>query len=263
MKMHHSTGLVLSCLVCCHLLLGGCGQQSAEPIQKRIISQKIQIPAKPATAPAPTAPAMQPPKKSPLASADNTINASEYVTVQKAAISNADMDAAAALIKAAEEEKIDPFQPLFQDQKGKKLTTTISKSNSRIPKTPLETMDISQLKLVAIIQSPSGNKALVEEASGKGYIISVGTYIGLHAGQVRKIEKNRIIIDEPLLAVEEADYNALYNIDGKSFSLRKNSEKVYVNLNGDQSEAVIRSINGQDFFVESKKIELPKPPGEK
>ena len=57
-------------------------------------------------------------------------------------------------------------------------------------------MDLSQIKLVAIIRAPTGNKALVEEANGKGYIISKGTYIGLHAGRVVTILKDRLIIEE-------------------------------------------------------------------
>jgi type IV pilus assembly protein PilP len=62
--------------------------------------------------------------------------------------------------------------------------------------TPLEKLDLSQLKLVAIFRSSSGNKALVEEDSGKGYIIKKGTYIGTNAGRVTDILPNKIIIEE-------------------------------------------------------------------
>ena len=41
----------------------------------------------------------------------------------------------------------------------------------RVPRTPLERIDLSQLKLVAIIVSKSGNTALLEDATGKGYVI--------------------------------------------------------------------------------------------
>jgi type IV pilus assembly protein PilP len=57
-------------------------------------------------------------------------------------------------------------------------------------------MDLSQLKLVAIIRTPKGNKAMVDESSGKGYIIAKGTYIGMNSGTVVKILKDRLIIEE-------------------------------------------------------------------
>ena len=75
---------------------------------------------------------------------------------------------------------------------------TKQKRKKRIPQTPLEKLDLGQLKLVGIIQSAKKNKALVEEASGKGYIISKGTYIGTQAGRVKKINKDRVVIEEEI-----------------------------------------------------------------
>ena len=87
--------------------------------------------------------------------------------------------------------RIDPFAPLFK----KKIVRTVKKKQ-RIALTPLEKTDLSQLKLTGIIQGTMGNKALVEEASGKGYVVTKGTYIGIHAGKVSKIFKDRIIVEE-------------------------------------------------------------------
>jgi len=86
--------------------------------------------------------------------------------------------------------KIDPFEPLFKDKPVFK-----KKKEKRIPRTPLEKLSLGQLKLVAIIRAPSGNKALVEESSGKGYVIKKGTYIGLNSGKIIEIEKDNIIIE--------------------------------------------------------------------
>ncbi len=66
----------------------------------------------------------------------------------------------------------------------------------QIPQTPLERIDLSQLKLVGIVFSENGNKALMEESSGKGYVVSKGTYIGLNSGKVVQINKDRIVIEE-------------------------------------------------------------------
>jgi type IV pilus assembly protein PilP len=90
--------------------------------------------------------------------------------------------------------KIDPFEPLFKETPEVAQVTKVHKK--RAPQTPLERIDISQLKLVGIILAKSGNKALVEESSGKGYIIKPGTYLGTNSGKVVKIEKDRVIVAE-------------------------------------------------------------------
>ncbi|MGD9042939.1 MAG: pilus assembly protein PilP, partial [Desulfobacterales bacterium] len=90
--------------------------------------------------------------------------------------------------------KIDPFETLFQKKPSVALKK--AKRKRRTPRTPLEKLDLSQLKLVAIMRSPDGNKALLEDASGKGYVISKGSYIGTNAGKVVEIEKDRVIVAE-------------------------------------------------------------------
>ena len=49
---------------------------------------------------------------------------------------------------------------------------------------------------MGIILAKSGNRALVEEASGKGYVIKTGTYLGTNSGKVVKIEKDKVIVAE-------------------------------------------------------------------
>ena len=92
--------------------------------------------------------------------------------------------------------KIDPFVPLLKDEPVKPTQPEKVKREKREPMTPLERVDLSQLKLTAIIRTPSGLKAMVEESTGKGYIIGVGTYIGIHSGKVVNILKDRVVVDE-------------------------------------------------------------------
>lgn len=92
------------------------------------------------------------------------------------------------------EGKIDPFAPLFKE--GVASGPEKQDKERRIPRTPLEMVDLGQLKLVAIMHAKSGNKALVEEASGKGYIVAKGSYMGLNSGRVAKILKDSIVIEE-------------------------------------------------------------------
>ena len=92
------------------------------------------------------------------------------------------------------EGKIDPFVSLIRERT--ESAAAKNQKKKRVPRTPLEKMDISQVKLSAIIRAHSGNKALVEEASGKGYVITKGTYIGTNSGTVIDILKDRIIVKE-------------------------------------------------------------------
>ena len=115
--------------------------------------------------------------------------------------------------------KVDPFLPLFEEKPAASEETSDAekqKKKRRMPLTPLERVDLSQLKLVGIIQAPSGNKALVEEASGKGYIIKTGTFIGIHAGRVLEIQKDRVVVEE-----EVENVLGQFTIEKKELKLHK------------------------------------------
>ena len=49
---------------------------------------------------------------------------------------------------------------------------------------------------MAVISTPEGNTALVEDSAGKGYIIKKGTEIGKNEGKVTKILKDKVIVEE-------------------------------------------------------------------
>lgn len=85
--------------------------------------------------------------------------------------------------------KPDPFRPFIQ-------LTSARGSSKTAPLTPLQKYDFSQLKLVAIISSPDGNIALVEDVAGKGYFLKKGTWIGKNDGKVTKILKDKVIVEE-------------------------------------------------------------------
>ncbi len=94
--------------------------------------------------------------------------------------------------------RFDPFEPLFQDKPTAPVVASKDKRKKRIPQTPLERVSISQLKLSAIMRMSRGNSALVEDATGKGYVIKKGTYVGLNSGQVTRIDKDRVHIEEEI-----------------------------------------------------------------
>ena len=94
------------------------------------------------------------------------------------------------------EGKIDPFASIFRVESSAFADQNDRKKKKRIPLTPIEKVDLSQLKLVGIIFAPGGNKALVEDASGKGFVIKKGTRIGINSGRVIKILKGRVVVEE-------------------------------------------------------------------
>lgn len=99
------------------------------------------------------------------------------------------------------EGKIDPFQPMIKDEPAPAAPAANAakpRRKKREPQTPLERLDLSQLRLTAIVRTASGYRALVEESSGKGYMVGVGTYMGLNGGKVVAIYKDRFVIEEEL-----------------------------------------------------------------
>lgn len=85
-------------------------------------------------------------------------------------------------------DKRDPFRPFLQKEEPVRP--------KGIPETPLLKFDLSQLRLVAIVVGVEGNRAMVEDSEGKGYIIREGDYVGRRYGQVKKIMVDRVLIEE-------------------------------------------------------------------
>jgi type IV pilus assembly protein PilP len=195
--------LILGLLIASPLMLG-CGDKKAKPEKSsQTVSKKIEKPQKVVP---PQAPAKE------IGSADETTPADDEKTGQ----------ASKPLIVLADtrynpEGRVDPFAPLFKEEPSATTAVTSKRVQERkIPMTPLEKVDLSQLQLKAIIRTAAGNKALVEEASGKGYVVSKGTYIGTRSGTVVSILKDRVIIEE-----ENEDAIGNVTIQEKELKLQK------------------------------------------
>lgn len=86
--------------------------------------------------------------------------------------------------------KVDPFKSFIVVKKE------LEEAEKKKPKTYLETLDISQLTLSAIVLTDKENWALVRDSKGDGHVIKVGTSIGRKRGQVIKILKKEVIVRE-------------------------------------------------------------------
>jgi hypothetical protein len=81
----------------------------------------------------------------------------------------------------------DPFRP---------YALSIQPRNPEGPRTPLQQYELSQLRLVAIVSDGQEPRAVVEDSTGLGYIVRLGTPIGTNSGRVQAIEPGRVVIEE-------------------------------------------------------------------
>jgi len=92
--------------------------------------------------------------------------------------------------------KTDPFKPLVVERtetaSGKKEAGEFISEGA----TPLERVDLAQLKLVALIWDIPQPRGLIEDATGNGYILSVGTPIGKNKGKITQITSTGVVISE-------------------------------------------------------------------
>lgn len=205
---------ILLLFVCMVPLIGieGCGEKTSPPKKVKSVSKKIPIQSN-ASTPAPQA------DKSGSGSGGGAVIPSEDGKAMRpqtapadgegAEIATSDADAGGistsdlvqASLKIASsydpKGRFDPFEPLFKE-KEEPVIKDDGKKRREIPSTPLTRVALSQLKVTAIIRASTGNRALVADATGKGYVVRKGTYIGLNAGQVIAIEKDRIVIEEEI-----------------------------------------------------------------
>lgn len=94
----------------------------------------------------------------------------------------------AAEARAGPAVKRDPFRPFTLNVRA----ATRRRENIA----PLERFELGQLKLVAIIWDIKEPKAMVEDSAGLGYVVKVGTPIGVNDGKVKTINPNGLIVEE-------------------------------------------------------------------
>ena len=86
--------------------------------------------------------------------------------------------------------KTDPFKSFIAEQEERETP------RKRKPRTYLETLDLSQLEVTAIIKGDKESWAMVREAKGLGHVVKKGTYIGTNGGIVHEIKEKEIIVRE-------------------------------------------------------------------
>lgn len=87
-------------------------------------------------------------------------------------------------------DKVDPFKSFIV------VRRELEEKEQEKEKTYLETLDISQLTISAIVLGSKGNWALVRDSKGDGHVIKVGTPIGRKRGRVTKILEKEVVVTE-------------------------------------------------------------------
>ena len=188
--------LAIACITSLFLFYA-CDNQPEKPQKATVISKKIVMPKKekqPVKKDQKIEPSISETIKKDLKPETGKINTSPIQKPDQKPDQKIELSETTVSYKV--EGKIDPFASIFRDQSSTLAGQNDGKKKKRIPLTPIEKVDLSQLKLVGIIFASSGNKALVEDASGKGFVIKKSTRIGINSGRVIKILKGRVVVEE-------------------------------------------------------------------
>lgn len=91
--------------------------------------------------------------------------------------------------------KKDPFKPYLTVKAATQAELNRQKREFR-PLLPLHSFDVSQFRLIGTVADPKGNKAMVVDPAGKGYVLKVGMTIGKNEGKITRIESSGVDVVE-------------------------------------------------------------------
>jgi len=83
--------------------------------------------------------------------------------------------------------KRDPFRSFIIEQQ---------QARAKQERGPLEQFDLSQLLVVAVVWGTERPRALVQDPSGRDYVVEQGTPIGKNDGTVLRIQDNSVLVRE-------------------------------------------------------------------
>ena len=91
--------------------------------------------------------------------------------------------------------KKDPFKPYISVKTA--TPTDLSKLKRDLkPLLPIHSFDVSQFRLIGTVADSKGNKAMVVDPTGKGYVLKVGMTIGKNEGKIIRIDTSGVDVVE-------------------------------------------------------------------
>jgi type IV pilus assembly protein PilP len=94
--------------------------------------------------------------------------------------------------------KADPFKPFVDVELAHRKRLEMEKKKN-LPLSPLQRAGVESFRLLGIAGNETQKTALIADAAGKTYSLSVGTRIGLHNGRVVGIRSDRVLVEEPAM----------------------------------------------------------------
>jgi len=82
----------------------------------------------------------------------------------------------------------DPFRPFTLDLRPKETTEEFL--------TPLQRYELPQLQVVGVLLDLEPPRAMVQDSSGMGFIVTPGTLIGRRRGVVTDIQPRQVVVEE-------------------------------------------------------------------
>ncbi len=136
-------------------------------------------------------------------------------TVLAAVACGDDSDVSAPVVKKADDKKAEAAaEAAAEEPKQQDLSYTFNAVNRRDPfktyfdelsqneqqdqanLTELQKIDLDKLKLVAVVVGTATPMAMVEDPTGRGHTVKIGTLIGKRLGQVKHIRQGEIVVQE-------------------------------------------------------------------
>jgi type IV pilus assembly protein PilP len=84
----------------------------------------------------------------------------------------------------------DPFKTYYEDL----VSENPAVDTTRL--TELQKVDLDKLKLVAVVVGTATPMAMVEDPTGRGHTLKIGTLIGKRLGQVKHIRRGEVVVQE-------------------------------------------------------------------
>jgi type IV pilus assembly protein PilP len=112
-----------------------------------------------------------------------------------------DGDKAAAL-KKPDPDELYVYNPIGKRDPFRTFLTKENDDDNGPARTDLQKYDIDQYKLVGIVWGNDRPRALVQDPTGEGFVMEIGTYIGKNWGKVTQIQSDVVVVTEEYEAMD-------------------------------------------------------------
>jgi len=85
----------------------------------------------------------------------------------------------------------DPFKPFVVARPDTSVKTARKLDTSTLP---IHSFALEQFRLIAVVADPNGNRAMVVDPAGKGYVLKVGMSIGSDEARVTRIDGSGVVL---------------------------------------------------------------------